>query len=79
VAFPKTVTESLEFFSFFGQYRLNLFLCFCNALSKDEVRGAASVVRRGIFSRLKIVMYSGNITGQELEFDYIRREKILKR
>jgi len=43
------------------------------------VRGAASVVRRGIFSRLKIVMYSGNITGQELEFDYIRREKILKR
>lgn len=47
-------------------------------LSKDGVRGGASVVRKGISSRLKIVMCSDNVTGQELEFDYIGREKILK-
>lgn len=35
-------------------------------------------MRKGISSRLKIVMYSGNVTGRELEFDYIGREKILK-
>lgn len=34
-------------------------------------------MRKGISSRLKIVMYS-DVTGQELEFDYIGREKILK-
>lgn len=54
------------------------FVSLCNTLSKDGVRGEASVVRKGISSRLKIVMYSGNVTGQELEFDYIGKEKILK-
>lgn len=62
----------------FEQCHLNLFLCFCNALSEDGVTGEASVVRKDISSRLKIVMHSDNITGQELEFDYIGREKDFK-
>lgn len=42
------------------------------------MRGEASVVRKGISSRLVIVMCTSTVTVQEGEFDYIRREKILE-